>query len=61
MKHKKELRDAFKDVDLIEAVHKARKRSTLLLEEQGITALSIILSETLLDFIEHPEKMERMI
>lgn len=61
MKFKEELKDTFKDVDLIEAVHRARKRSTLLLEEQGIAALSIILSETLIDFIEHPEKMEKMI
>ena len=61
MKYKKELKNAFKDVDLIEAVHKARKRSTLLLEEQGISVLSIMLSETLIDFIEHPEKMEKMV
>jgi len=61
MKYKKELKNAFKDVGLIEAVHKARKKSTLLLEEQGITVLSIMLSETLIDFIEHPEKMEKMV
>jgi hypothetical protein len=61
MKYKKELRDAFKDVDLIEAVHKARKKSNLLLEEQGITTLSIMLSETLIDLIEHPEKTEKMV
>ncbi|MBU7047570.1 MAG: hypothetical protein HXS54_14140 [Theionarchaea archaeon] len=61
MKYKKELGDAFKDVDLIEAVRKARKKSNLLLEEQGITTLSIMLSETLIDLIEHPEKMEKMV
>jgi hypothetical protein len=61
VKYKKELGDAFKDVDLIEAVRKARKKSNLLLEEQGITTLSIMLSETLIDLIEHPEKMEKMV
>ena len=48
-------------MDLIEAVRKARKKSNLLLEEQGITTLSIMLSETLIDLIEHPEKMEKMV
>ncbi|KYK35730.1 MAG: hypothetical protein HXS48_04585 [Theionarchaea archaeon] len=61
MKYKKELKEAFKDVDFMEAVHEAKKESTLLLEEQGVTTLSILLSETLIDFIQHPEKMEKCI
>jgi len=33
MRYKKELKEAFKDVDFMEAVHKAKKESTLLLED----------------------------
>jgi hypothetical protein len=36
MKYKKELKEALKDVDFMEAVHEAKRESTLLLEEQGI-------------------------
>ncbi|HUV80165.1 MAG TPA: hypothetical protein VMW40_05005 [Candidatus Bathyarchaeia archaeon] len=44
--------------DLVNAVHKAKLRSTRLLEEQGISTLALILSKTLVEVIEHPEKME---
>ena len=40
MKYKKELKEAFKDVDFMEAVHEAKKESTLLLEEQSTTLSS---------------------
>ena len=44
--------------DLVNTVHKAKLRSTRLLEEQGISTLALILSKTLVEVIEHPEKME---
>jgi len=47
-------------VDFIEAVHKARWSSTRLLEEQGISTLALIISGTLIDILEHPEKMEKL-
>jgi len=37
------------NIELVEAVHKARVKSTELLEEQGISTLALILSKTLVD------------
>jgi hypothetical protein len=48
-------------IELIEAVHKARLRSTKLLEEQGISTLALILSRTLVDVIDHPEKIDTLV
>ncbi|MDP2766949.1 MAG: hypothetical protein Q8O41_05810 [Candidatus Methanoperedens sp.] len=48
-------------IELVEAVHKARERSTRLLEEQGISTLALILSKTLADVIEHPEKIDALV
>ncbi|MCX9012193.1 MAG: hypothetical protein OIN66_13860 [Candidatus Methanoperedens sp.] len=48
-------------IDLVEAVHKARARSTRLLEEQGISTLALILSKTLADVIDNPEKIDALI
>lgn len=48
-------------IELIEAVHKARARSTKLLEEQGISILALILSKTLEDVIENPEKIDALV
>lgn len=55
------MKDLFQKIDLMEAVHKAKAMSTHLLEDQGITTLSIILAKSLADVIEHPEKIEKMI
>lgn len=48
-------------IELVEAVHKARLKSTRLLEEQGISTLALILSKTLVDVIENPEKINALI
>jgi hypothetical protein len=48
-------------IELVEAVHKARAKSTKLLEEQGISTLALILSKTLVDVIDHPEKIDALV
>lgn len=48
-------------IELVEAVHKARARSTRLLEEQGISTLALILSKTLANVIENPEKIDALV
>ena len=53
-----EIERKLQGTDIVKAVHKAKLRSTRLLEEQGISTLALILSKTLVDVIEHPEKME---
>jgi hypothetical protein len=53
-----EVEKKMRGIDVVEAVHKAKERSTKLLEEQGISTLALILSNTLVDMLEHPEKME---
>ena len=53
-----EIERKLQGTDIVKAVHKAKLRSTRLLEEQGISTLALILSKTLIDVIEHPEKME---
>ncbi|MBT9149692.1 MAG: hypothetical protein DDT28_01127 [Dehalococcoidia bacterium] len=55
-----ELRDKLKEVDLVDAVHKARLTSMKLLEDQGISTLALILSKTLVDIVEHPEKVDEI-
>jgi len=49
------------EIDIVEAVHRARLRSTRLLEEQGISTLALILSKTLSDVIDNPEKIDVLI
>ena len=48
-------------IELVAAVHKARARSTRLLEEQGISTLALILSKTLVDVIDNPEKIDALV
>lgn len=52
--------EKLENVDLMQAVHQARLKSTRLLNEQGISTLALIISKTLIDVIEHPEKMEML-
>jgi len=47
-----------KNKDLIQLSQKAREKSMLLLEEQGISTIALALSRTLVDFVAHPEKMK---
>ena len=54
------VKEKLETVDLMESVHKARLRSVRLLNEQGISALALIISKALVDVIEHPEKMEML-
>ncbi|MBI1926133.1 hypothetical protein HYR99_18010 [Candidatus Poribacteria bacterium] len=46
-----------KTEDLIEAAHKAKEKSHLLLEDQGISTLALLLSELIVDFIKEPERL----
>jgi len=54
------IEEKLEKVDLMQAVHRARLRSARLLNEQGISTLALIISKTLIDVIEHPEKMEML-
>lgn len=54
----REVEKRMEKIDFVEAVHRAKQRSTMLLEEQGISTLALILSNALVDILEHPEKME---
>lgn len=47
-----------KDKDLIKLSQKAKEKSMLLLEEQGISTIALALSRTLVDFVKHPEKIK---
>ncbi|MCZ7392378.1 MAG: hypothetical protein ABOK23_00870 [Candidatus Methanoperedens sp.] len=47
-----------KNKDLIKLSAKAKEKSMLLLEEQGISAIALALSRTLVDFVQHPEKIK---
>jgi len=44
--------------DLVELSQKAKEKSMLLLEEQGISTIALALSRTLVDFVAHPEKIK---
>lgn len=64
-KHDEELSDLheiaavqLKNKDLIKLSEKAKEKSMLLLEEQGISAIALALSKTLVDFVQHPEKIK---
>ncbi|MCZ7372649.1 MAG: hypothetical protein O8C60_03155 [Candidatus Methanoperedens sp.] len=37
---------------------KAKEKSMLLLEDQGISAIALALSKTLVDLVQHPEKIK---
>lgn len=52
-----EIEKKLKKGDLVMTVHKAKRRSTILLEEQGISALALFISKALIDAVEHPEKI----
>jgi hypothetical protein len=54
--NKKEAR-YLKDVDLVEATRKARRKATHLLNDQGLSVLSIALSNFFVEVMEHPEKL----
>ncbi len=47
-----------KNKDLIKLSEKAKEKSMLILEEQGISAIALALSRTLVDFVQHPEKIK---
>lgn len=44
--------------DLVKLTHKAKEKSMQLLEEQGISTIALALSRTLVDFVQHPEKIK---
>lgn len=47
-----------KNKDLLKLTQKAKEKSMLLLEEQGISTIALALSRTLVDFVAHPEKIK---
>jgi hypothetical protein len=47
-----------KNRDLVELSRKAKEKSMLLLEEQGISTIALALSRTLVDFVAHHEKIK---
>jgi len=56
----KNLDDYIKDLktdDIVKSAHKAKEESYLLMNDQGITTLSLILSDTLVEIIQNPQKM----
>jgi len=53
---KKEAR-YLKEVDLIEATRKARQDASRLLNDQGLSVLSIALSNFIAEMMEHPERL----
>lgn len=50
--------EQLKNKDLIKLTQKAKEKSMQLLEEQGISAMALALSRTLVDFVQHPEKIK---
>jgi hypothetical protein len=42
----REVEKRMEKIDFVEAVHRAKRRSTMLLEEQGISTLALILSNS---------------
>jgi hypothetical protein len=47
-----------KNKNLLELSEKAKEKSMLLLEEQGISVIALALSKSLVDFVQHPEKIK---
>jgi len=47
-----------KNKDLIKLTQKAKEKSMLLLDEQGISTIALALSRTLVDYVRHPEKIK---
>jgi len=45
--------------DLLQAVHKARHEATERLYDQGITALALLLSETLTEALKQPDRLSQ--
>ena len=50
--------EQLKNKDLIKLTQKAKEKSMQLLEEQGISTIALALSRTLVDFVQHPEKIK---
>jgi uncharacterized protein (UPF0212 family) len=44
-------------LDIVKGTHQAREESMRLLNDQGLTALSIAISNFIADIAEHPEKV----
>jgi len=47
-----------KNKDLIKLSEQAKEKSMVLLDEQGISSIALALSKTLVDFVQHPEKIK---
>jgi hypothetical protein len=45
--------------DFLEAAHQAKEKSRELFDDQGITSLALVLSDTLADMIRNPEKVRQ--
>lgn len=50
--------EQLKNKDLVKLSQKAKEKSMQLLEEQGISTIALALSRTLVDFVQHPEKIK---
>ncbi len=50
------LKQTIKRRDIYQAVREARQKSHRLLEEQGLTSLSLVIANLLVDFVEQPER-----
>ena len=46
-----------KKTDLVELSHKARREAMPLLNDQGLTMLSLVVSNFIADIVEHPDKL----
>ena len=49
------LHEGLRSDDIFKAVDRAKIKSTRLLEEQGLTAVSLALSKVLLDLVNNPD------
>lgn len=61
-KRRKAVKDYLKHLkssDLLQAVRQARHKATERLYDQGITALALLLSETLTEALEQPEQLSQ--
>ncbi len=44
--------------NLVGAVRRARKEGMCVLEEQGISAIALVMSKTLMEIVENPRRLE---
>ncbi|MCI2430480.1 hypothetical protein LM602_07745 [Candidatus Acetothermia bacterium] len=61
-KRRKAVKDYLKHLessDLLQAVHRARHKATERLYDQGVTALALLLSETLTEALEQPDRLSQ--